>query len=69
MSKYNPLWGHLQADGRETFKLSFDEIKAILGFEIDHSFLNAKKEAAQFGYTVGKISLKVKNVTFNKANA
>ena len=66
MSKYEPLWKHLQFDGRETLKMTFDEIKSILGFEIDHSFLNAKKEAPQFGYTVGKISLKEKHVTFNK---
>jgi hypothetical protein len=46
--------------------LTFDEIKTILGFGIDHSFLNAKKEDAQFGYTVGKISLKEEYVTFAK---
>ena len=66
MSKYEPLWKHLQADGRDTFKLTYDEIRAVLGFDIDHSFLNAKKEAAQFGYAVGKISMKEKHVTFNK---
>lgn len=43
MSKYEPLWKHLQADGRNIFKLTYDEIKAVLGFDIDHSFLNAKK--------------------------
>lgn len=64
MSKYEPLWKHLQADGRATFKMTFDEIKTVLGFDIDHSFLNAKKEAAQFGYSVGKISLKEKHITF-----
>lgn len=66
MSKYEPLWKHLQADGCDTFKLTYDEIRAVLGFDIDHSFLNAKKEAAQFGYAVGKISMKEKHVTFNK---
>lgn len=67
MSKYEPLWKHLQADGRDTFKMTFDEIKAALGFEIDHSFLNFKKEAVEYGYSVGKISLKEKTVIFNKA--
>ena len=67
MSKYEPLWEHLQADGRDTFRMTFEEIKAVLGFEIDHSFLNYKKEAPQYGYSVGKISLKEKRVTFNKA--
>jgi hypothetical protein len=66
MSKYKPLWEHLQANGSTTLKLTFDEIKSVLGFDIDHSFLNAKKEAAQYGYQVGKISLKEKHITFHK---
>jgi len=66
MSKYEPLWKYLQADGRDTFKLTYDEIKAILGFDIDHSFLNAKKEAMEFGYAIGKISMKEKTVIFSK---
>lgn len=66
MSKYEPLWKHLQADGRDAFKMTYEEIKAVLGFDLDHSFLNAKKEAAQFGYTVGKISMKEKTVAFEK---
>lgn len=66
MSKYEPLWKHMQSDGSKTMRLSFDDIKAILGFDIDHSFLTYKKEAAQFGYQVGKISLKEKHVTFNQ---
>ncbi|MDR0822831.1 MAG: hypothetical protein LBN20_03505 [Endomicrobium sp.] len=67
MSKYEPLWKHLQMDGRDTFRLTFEEIKDILGFEIDHSFLTYKKETAGFGYQVGKISLKEKHITFNKS--
>jgi hypothetical protein len=66
MSKYEPLWKHLQVDGSQTLRITFEEIKTILGFEIDHSFLTYKKEAAQFGYQVGKISLKEKHVTFSK---
>jgi hypothetical protein len=66
MNKYEPLWKHLQADGRGTFKMSYDEIRAVLGFDIDHSFLTYKKEAAEYGYTVGKISMKEKHVTFRK---
>jgi hypothetical protein len=68
MSKYEQLWKYLQQDGSDTLKLGFEEIKAILGFEIDHSFLTYKKEAAQFGYQVGKISLKERNVMFLKLN-
>jgi UDP-N-acetylenolpyruvoylglucosamine reductase len=66
MSKYEPLWKHLQANGSETLKLTYDDIKAVLGFDIDHSFLTYKKEAAQFGYRVGKISMKEKHVIFHK---
>jgi len=66
MSKYEPLWKHLEKDRRENFRMSFDDIAVVLGFPIDHSFLNAKKEAKAFGYTVGKISLKEQFVTFEK---
>jgi hypothetical protein len=66
MSKYEPLWKHLQADGSPKLQLSFDDIKAILGFSMDHSFLTYKKEAVAFGVQVGKISLKEKHVTFSK---
>lgn len=66
MSKYEPLWRHLEKDGRPTLRMTFDEIEVVLGFPIDHSFLNAKKEAVAFGYVVGKISLKEKHVNFAK---
>ena len=38
--------------------LTFEEIQDIAGISIDHSFLNYKKELAEYGYQVGKISLK-----------
>jgi hypothetical protein len=66
MSKYEPLWKHIQERGEGEFKLTYAEIAAVLGFEIDHSFLTYKKEAAAFGYTVGKISMKEKHVTFKR---
>lgn len=66
MSKYNPLWSYIKKDGNSVIKLSFDEIENILGFKIDHSFLTYKKEAKEYGYEVGKISLKEKNILFNK---
>jgi hypothetical protein len=68
MSKYDPLWKYLQTDGRDTFRLTYDEIKDVLGFSIDHSFLTYKKEAAAYGYNVGKISMKEQYVTFTKAD-
>jgi len=66
MSKYNPLWEFIQKNGSPQIKLTFDEIRKIAGIEIDHSFLNYKKELIQYGYQVGKISLKEKTVIFNK---
>lgn len=66
MSKYEPLWKYLKDNNKENYKLSYDEIKNIIGFEIDHSFLNYKKEAKDFGYEVSKISMKEKTVIFKK---
>ena len=66
MSKYNALWEYVQKSGNLSMKLSFDEIQSIAGIEIDHSFLNYKKELTQYGYQVGKISLKEQTVIFNK---
>ena len=66
MSKYNPLWKFIQKNGNPQIKLTFDEIHKIVGIEIAHSFLNYNKELAQYGYQVGKISLKEKTIFFNK---
>ena len=46
--------------------LFLDEIQNIAGVPIDHSFLNFKKELADYGYRVGKISMKEKTVSFEK---
>jgi ppGpp synthetase/RelA/SpoT-type nucleotidyltranferase len=66
MSKYSSLWEYVQRNGSKSFKLTFDEIKDIAGIPIDHSFLNYKKELMEYGYQVGKISLKEQTVVFNK---
>ena len=66
MSKYFPLWEYVQKNGNQSFKLTFDEIEKITGIPIDHSFLTYKKELIEFGYQVGKISLKEQTVIFNK---
>jgi hypothetical protein len=68
MSKYNALWEYVKENGEPLMKLSFAEINEILGFEMDHSFLNYKKELTQYGYQVGKISLKEKTVIFSKTD-
>lgn len=66
MSKYDLLWKYLKENNKENYKLSYEEIKKILGFDIDHSFLTYKKEAKEYGYEVGKISMKEKTVIFNR---
>ena len=66
MSKYEPLWKYLEDNNKERYILSYEEIKNILGFEINHSFLTYKKEAREYGYEVGKISMKERTVIFNR---
>ncbi len=63
MSKYEPLWEYVR-DMDMPAKLTFDEIWAIVGASVDHSFLNYKKELLQYGRRVGKISMKEKMVAF-----
>ena len=64
MSKYEPLWEYIKTRGEQTFKLTFSEIEKIAGVPIDHSFLKYKKELLEYGYEVGKISMKEQTVVF-----
>ncbi len=66
MSKYDPLWEYVKNNGSQSFKLTFEEIQDIAGIPIDHSFLRYKNELAEYGYQVGKISMKEQTVIFNK---
>ena len=45
MSKYEPLWDWVGKQPAKNLTLTFAEIQQILGFPIDHSFLNYKKES------------------------
>lgn len=63
MSKYRPLWEYIKQYGTE--KLTFSQIQTILGFPMDHSFLNYKKELKEYGYEVKKISMKEQVVLFH----
>lgn len=65
MSKYEPLWNYIKENQKDSYKLTYEEIKTILGFEIDHSFLTYKKELRNYGYEVSKISIKEKTVIFS----
>lgn len=66
MSKYNALWEYVGNSGDSTLKLTFEEIQKIAGIPIDHSFLKYKKELTEYGWQVGKISMKEQTVVFRK---
>lgn len=66
MSKYNALWEYVLKSGQQSFKLTFEEIQNIAGVPIDHSFLTYKKELTEYGYEVGKISMKGQTVMFSR---
>lgn len=66
MSKYTPLWESVSRRSEDSLKLSFAEVEEILGFPIDHSFLNFKKELTAYGWQVGKISLKAQTAEFTR---
>ena len=67
MSKYSALWAYVQKDGSQTLKLTFAQIQEIAGVPIDHSFLRYKKELADYGYQVGKISMREQTVVFQRS--
>ena len=66
MSKYDSLWRYFDNKVENEIDLSFGDIKKILGFEIDHSFLNFKKELEKYNYRVKKIHLKEKFIEFER---
>ena len=66
MSKYEPLWKYIKDNKKDKYKFTYEEIKNILGFDIDHSFLTYKKELFEYGYEVKKISIKEKTVLIEK---
>ncbi len=66
MSKYEPLWKYLKENKKDHYTLSYEEIKHILGFHLDHSFLTYKKELQEYGYEVKHISMKERKVVFHR---
>ena len=66
MSKYQPLWEHIQTVNADKLSLSYGEIESILGFPIDHSFLTYKKELPAYGWSVKKFSMKEETVLFER---
>lgn len=66
MSKYSLLWKYIKDNNKDRYELSYEEIRNILGFEIDHSFLTYKRELEEYNYEVKSISLKNKKVIINR---
>lgn len=66
MSKYKLLWDYMVCNKKDKYKLYYEEIKNILEFDIDHSFLKYKKELLNYGYEVKKISIKEKFIIIEK---
>ena len=66
MSKYDALWKYVSEEGKNSLKLSYADIENVAGVPIDHSFLTYKKELIEYGYRVGKISMKEQTVEFIK---
>lgn len=66
MSKYQKLWNWIKENGKDNFKLTYEEIETIAGLPLDHSFLKYKKELIDYGYIVDKISMKARTVAFKR---
>ena len=66
MSKYEPFWKYIKDNQKAKYQIPYEEIRNILGFDIDHSFLKYKKELLEYGYEVTKISIKEKYVLIHK---
>lgn len=66
MSKYDKLWNYVKDNNLDCYKLFYDKIKEILGFDIDRSFLKYKSELISYGYIVKKISIKEKYVIIER---
>lgn len=66
MSKYNKLWEYVSDSNQEKLVLSYRDIEKIAEQPVDHSFLTYKKELLEYGYKVGKISVKKETIEFIK---
>lgn len=62
--RYEILWQYIKATDAQYLTLSFPDIETILGFPIDHAFLNYKKELHAYGWLCSNISMKEENITF-----
>ncbi len=66
MSKYSKLWKYVSDKKKDRLLLPYEDIERIADVPVDHSFLTCKKELLEYGYKVGKISMKAKTIEFIK---
>ena len=66
MSKFASLWEYVAVQEGSELLLSFGQVEEICGFPIDHSLLTYKKELSGFGWSLKKVSMKEKTVTFER---
>lgn len=66
MRKYDRLWEYIKRNDKQALTLRFEEIEAIAGTSVDHSFLNEKKALAAYHWKVAKISMKERKVFFER---
>lgn len=61
---YEPLWQYVAGNDAQSVTLSFSEIERVLGFPINHAFLNSKKDLHAYGWLCRNISMKENLITF-----
>lgn len=64
MATYRTLVNYLERTCLSTEKLTFDEVYRISGSRVDSEFIDNKRYFEFEGFTVVKIDLKNKTVTF-----
>ncbi len=62
MSKYRPLWEYIKQNSAQ--RLTFSQIQTILGFQIDHSFLNYKKELEEYYMSTRHLTIRSAAISY-----
>ena len=66
MRKYDALWAYIQGLNEEKPILRFADVEKNCRYTVGSFFFDVQKELAQYGYAVGKISMKSQTVLFIK---
>ncbi len=66
MKDYRPLRKYLEGNGKTVINLTFNNLKDILGFEVDYSIALHLQKNFRCRYKVDNISEKSKSVSFRR---